>query len=1490
MNLKSSDIEQLLTVCPKSLDPWTLEPLLSVAFFDPLVNQEELPLSKAQPPISFPDPSLPLAHFEAEVPRDFDSGEVVDDYIVCSCSGNLFASDASSNSNLSAQGSSKADPFLADICKLLSPYGSSDGESLLKEHFVNVPTASANGLVDSYLSLCSEEFLSLCAQSRQESASCAGDLKSESKGKEDKEEKKDTAHLETPTKLEERLHQFSNELTSHAVLESNIEVLGPLAELIPDPAFEWPFELDTFQKQAILCLERNQSVLVAAHTSAGKTVVAEYACAMCKRRGSRAIYTSPIKALSNQKFRDFRQTFGEDVGLLTGDIKVATKSSVLVMTTEILHNMLCNSADTIRDLEIVIMDEVVLSLPVHYMNDKDRGHVWEQLMILLPQHVLLVLLSATLPNALEFADWLGRIRGGTTIHVCQTHRRPVPLEHHVYTGCDSVTRENVYLVVDKEGRFNREGDASPSFYIFPTSPHCYQDAKNSLIKPKKVNKQGNISKTAVFVDAADSNEIVHKVAKQKPKSQFTGGKVNTPAAAEGYNRSGKSDITVWSGLIRMLQEHELMPVIVFCFSRAKINNLVQCLDSIDLLNKCRSSSFLFFSWPCYKISRTNKRLKAVMSRNQMYRNNRGYSLLFINLKPSEKNKVVTFLRAAIGPRLKGSDKLLSQVILVRSLTLRGIAIHHAGMLPLLKEVVEMLFQQGLVRILFATETFAMGVNMPARCVVFTAIQKHDGDQRRPLTAGEYTQMAGRAGRRGLDSTGTVIIMANNCDSPMPTDLQLQQMLLGQATKLTSRFKVTYSMILYLHRGNLQTPQELIHQSFMYANDLRYELVRKRQLSWLRQLVNASTVRKASAQITISKVAPVAISNQVDDDAILDCAAVRCPTHPLDSQDSAMMPCIEAIAGYYLSCCRWRELSFVCSSAVGNQPLSTLSKVFPPGRLVLLQLSAESMRSAAQSMSGGRFATHIGSTCVPNWITVGVVLEITRVTNVLTLTVITWELPPSPVEDCTTTIGGSAEEEDILVDGEKPQYGCTPFPPHLMPKYCPKSQEESKSRLVVLTEVPLTALLGVSCSTIEGASDKTFVETVLRDLTRFRQQQMASSEGLFVVARKKRDDTDDTGALGVRRQQISPLSIANEALFVAATAMATSVDDIGGFENIPFWQHLGLDGSEAEEWMALTEELTAAPVKHHLSSQVSTCPNLVAHLSLMHRVTRRRWAIKRLNAKLSRSQDAILHDYEARVRVLEELGFLDKDTRSGCLTRKGIVACELQQMEVLLSEVLFDGSIIQLSPPDIAALLSCFVCESGMVGGGSSCGGFGTMVLKNESIAPHVALAPRKEVENTGTTFTCDPCDLSLLPITVPEHLQSTVRLMLAKAEQLQRLQLECGVHDADADTRLNPVLVGATFAWASGQPFSAVMGLINTSGVDVPEGHVLRALQRLDELLRHVCSACRGLGDQTLAGRIDAAHLAVHRDMVCAPSLYVANEISPTDYDTSLQEIEQHQA
>ncbi|KAJ3551432.1 hypothetical protein NP233_g13083 [Leucocoprinus birnbaumii] len=227
-----------------------------------------------------------------------------------------------------------------------------------------------------------------------------------------------------------------------------INVNQPLAnfhELVPEMAHKYPFELDTFQKQAVYHLELGDSVFVAAHTSAGKTVVAEYAIALAEKHMTRAIYTSPIKALSNQKFRDFKQTFSSSsVGILTGDVQINPEATCLVMTTEILRSMLYKGADLIRDVEFVIFDEV------HYVNDAERGVVWEEVIIMLPDHVNIILLSATVPNTKEFADWVGRTKK-KDIYVISTIQRPVPLEHYLYAGRDK------FKIVDAKRSFIGQG-------------------------------------------------------------------------------------------------------------------------------------------------------------------------------------------------------------------------------------------------------------------------------------------------------------------------------------------------------------------------------------------------------------------------------------------------------------------------------------------------------------------------------------------------------------------------------------------------------------------------------------------------------------------------------------------------------------------------------------------------------------------------------------------------------------------------------------------------------------------------------------------------------------------------------------------------------------------------------------------------------------------------------------------------------------------------
>ncbi|CAJ0745679.1 6956_t:CDS:10 [Entrophospora sp. SA101] len=398
-------------------------------------------------------------------------------------------------------------------------------------------------------------------------------------------------------------------------------------ELIPELAYKYEFELDPFQKQAVYHLESGNSVFVAAHTSAGKTAVAEYAIALAQKHKTHAIYTSPIKALSNQKYRDFKVTFGENnVGILTGDVQINSGASCLIMTTEILRSMLYRGSDLIRDVEFVIFDEV------HYVNDSERGVVWEEVIIMLPGHVKFVLLSATVPNTKEFADWIG------------TLKRPVPLEHFLYA------KKQIYKIVNADRRFLKEG---------------YKLANEALTKKDKEVKT----------------------------------KVSTRGGHGSSSRGGKGK----------------------------------------------------------------------------------------------------------------TDKELPQILRMRDLLSRGIAVHHGGLLPVIKEMVEILFSKGLVKVLFATETFAMGVNMPTKTVVFSGIRKHDGKEFRQLIPGEYIQMSGRAGRRSFDKTGTVIIVPSG--NEFPSESQLNAMILGTPTKLKSQFRLTYNMILNLLRVESFEVEDMIKRSF-----------------------------------------------------------------------------------------------------------------------------------------------------------------------------------------------------------------------------------------------------------------------------------------------------------------------------------------------------------------------------------------------------------------------------------------------------------------------------------------------------------------------------------------------------------------------------------------------------------------------------------------------------------------------------------------------------
>ncbi|KAJ9167383.1 hypothetical protein P3X46_022041 [Hevea brasiliensis] len=476
---------------------------------------------------------------------------------------------------------------------------------------------------------------------------------------------------------------------------SNPEFNGEMAKT-------YKFELDPFQKVSVACLERNESVLVSAHTSAGKTAVAEYAIAMAFRDKQRVIYTSPLKALSNQKYRELHQEF-QDVGLMTGDVTLSPNASCLVMTTEILRGMLFRGSEILKEVAWVIFDEI------HYMKDRERGVVWEESIIFLPPEIKMVFLSATMSNATEFAEWICHLHK-QPCHVVYTDFRPTPLQHYVFP----MGGAGLYLVVDENEQFKEDN---------------FMKLQDTFTKQK----------------VGDGN---------KSSNGKGGGRI-----AKAGNASGGSDIYK---IVKMIMERKFQPVIVFSFSRRECEQHAMSMSKLDFNTQ------------------------------------------------EEKDVVEQVFSNAI-LCLNEEDRNLPAIELMLPLLQRGIAVHHSGLLPVIKELVELLFQEGLVKALFATETFAMGLNMPAKTVVFTAVKKWDGDSHRYIGSGEYIQMSGRAGRRGKDERGICIIMV---DERMEMNT-LKDMVLGKPAPLVSTFRLSYYSILNLMRraeGQF-TAEHVIKNSF-----------------------------------------------------------------------------------------------------------------------------------------------------------------------------------------------------------------------------------------------------------------------------------------------------------------------------------------------------------------------------------------------------------------------------------------------------------------------------------------------------------------------------------------------------------------------------------------------------------------------------------------------------------------------------------------------------
>lgn len=495
-----------------------------------------------------------------------------------------------------------------------------------------------------------------------------------------------------------------------------------------------PFELDRFQTDANEALEQGSNVLVAAPTGAGKTVVADFAVYLAQQQNAKAFYTTPIKALSNQKYHDLVALYGPDkVGLLTGDTSINSEADIVVMTTEVLRNMLYEHSTTLQALRYVVLDEV------HYLADRFRGPVWEEVIIHLPQSVRIVGLSATVSNVEDFADWIASVRGETKLVVSE--HRPVPLEQ--------------YVLIQRDPRTEPE--------LFDLYRHDDNGRPTTKLNARLTNR----------LDEYMRREQRRRGAERPDRRKGRGrhGRPESRSARQVERYQPKR----WA-VVDELNFLGMLPAIYFIFSRNGCDEAVdQCLDA-------------------------------------------GLRLT----SDDEALRIRSIVDEMIEGQLTHDDLKTLHFARFRHALEEGFAAHHAGMVALFKQIVERLFEEGLIKVVFATETLALGINMPARSVVIEKLEKYDGTGIVGLTPGEYTQLTGRAGRRGIDTIGNAVVVYHRGFTP-ETAVALSS---KRVYPLHSSFKPTFNMAVnLLNTSDYETARITLDHSFAQweANESAWQI-------------------------------------------------------------------------------------------------------------------------------------------------------------------------------------------------------------------------------------------------------------------------------------------------------------------------------------------------------------------------------------------------------------------------------------------------------------------------------------------------------------------------------------------------------------------------------------------------------------------------------------------------------------------------------------------
>uniref|UniRef100_A0A6C0AVN3 Helicase ATP-binding domain-containing protein n=1 Tax=viral metagenome TaxID=1070528 RepID=A0A6C0AVN3_9ZZZZ len=476
---------------------------------------------------------------------------------------------------------------------------------------------------------------------------------------------------------------------------------------------KYSFDLSPFQKYAIEAIINDQHVLVTAHTGSGKTLPAEFAIEYFHAKGKKVIYTSPIKALSNQKYYEFSQKFPQiNFGILTGDMKFNPEADVLIMTTEILQNYLYKrlnktqqkssnihfEMDIENELGCVIFDEI------HYINDADRGKVWEETIMMLPSHVQMVMLSATIDNPAKFATWCEEQHKTKKVYLCSTNERVVPLHHYCYINMTN-------------GVFKKIKDKDTQAQI-----------RKIIGKPHAIKKQNEGFQDQTYLDIKNYLDLFYK------------------------HQLYASPAFVLNELSKYLKENNMLPALCFVFSRKNVEKYAS-LITVNLLEDDSKIPYII-----------DKECEQLL-----------------------RSKIPNYQEYIELPEYKTMISLLQ----------KGIAVHHSGIMPILREIVELMYSKGYIKLLFATETFAVGLNMPTKTVIFSNLSKYTSSGVRMLLGHEYTQMAGRAGRRNIDTVGHVIHCNNLFGNNYPTITEYKTILSGIPQTLKSKFAISYHLLMNL---------------------------------------------------------------------------------------------------------------------------------------------------------------------------------------------------------------------------------------------------------------------------------------------------------------------------------------------------------------------------------------------------------------------------------------------------------------------------------------------------------------------------------------------------------------------------------------------------------------------------------------------------------------------------------------------------------------------